>query len=242
MHPDEHLASVEEQLDLFVAALDGTPLDRPVPSCPDWTVRDLAEHVDGFNGFWTHVLCEGTGAEKPDFPPLEGDDAVTWFRASADRLLDALRATPLDAEVWTWVPDEQNVAFIRRRATQELAIHRIDAQLAAGSPTPIDAAVAEDNVAEIVLMIPHAPNGPPEGDGERTLGLHPTDLDEDLVLTLQGGGPALERTRAGGADLVLSGTMSDLALLLNGRPTQGEVARAGDEAVYDEWREVFRFG
>ena len=56
-----HLAAVEREVVALAETFAAGPIDAHVPTCPDWTIADLADHVGGFTGFWSHVLCEGTG-------------------------------------------------------------------------------------------------------------------------------------------------------------------------------------
>src|SRR4029453_12657198 len=97
-------------------------------------VHELPHHFGQFTGLWTHVLCEGTGRPKPPAPdaPAEGD-LGEWYRGLATSLLEELRATPEETPVWTWMPDDQTPTFVGRRAAHELAVHRVDAQLARGA-------------------------------------------------------------------------------------------------------------
>ena len=211
-----------------------------MPSCPDWTVADLAEHVGGFTGFWAHILCEGTGRPKPPVPEYEaGAPLRDWYEELAAMLAAELRATPPDTTVWTWA-DDKSARFVARRCAHELAIHRYDAQLAAGAPHPIEAAVAADGIDEIFYMIANAPDRIGEGGGE-TLHLHGTDRGDEWLLTLDGEELQVERRHAKG-DLALRGSVSDLELLLYQRPTLGDVERIGDEKVLDAWHRFFTFG
>src|SRR5206468_65717 len=143
-------------------------------------------------------------------------------------LVVELRATPPDTAVWTWAAD-QSARFVARRCAHELAIHRYDAQLAAGSPQPVDAPVAADGIDEIFYMVDNAPERMGRGGGE-TLHLHGTDRDDEWLLTLEPDGLQVERRHAKG-DLALRGAVSDLELLLYQRPTLGEVDRIGDASA-----------
>jgi uncharacterized protein (TIGR03083 family) len=242
--PDLHLAAAERELDLFADALADADLTRTVPTCPEWTLRDLASHVGDFTGFWTHVICEATGAEKPEFPraPAEGDLA-TWFRADASRLVAALASLPPEAHVWTWDPDDETAAFARRRCAHEAAIHRIDAQLTVGTPEPVEGQLAADGIDEIFVMLKaFNPGTATAGDPGPTMHLHSTDRDDDLVITLAEGGPLLSTGHPDDADLTVQASTSDLELLLYNRPTQGRLTKTGDPTVLDGWYEVFRFG
>src|SRR5581483_7741703 len=128
----EHLASVERDVARIGDALRAGPLDVVVPSCPDWTLRALTEHVPAL--------------------PADDDDVAAWFDGCARGLVDELHATTPDTNVWTWVPDQQHAAFVARRAAHELAVHRYDAQLARNTNEPIEADVAADGIEEIFVM------------------------------------------------------------------------------------------
>jgi uncharacterized protein (TIGR03083 family) len=236
----EHVDAAEQGTQAMIAAFRGVAPDDRVPSCPDWTVADLGEHVGGFAGFWAHVLCEGTGRPKLPFPARGPEQSLAdWYQAAAALLVTELRATPPDTEVWTWASD-QSARFVARRCAHELAIHRFDAQLAAGSPQPIDAPVAADGIDEIFYMVANAPDRVGRGGGE-TLHLHGTDRDDEWLLTLAGSELQVERRHAKG-DLALRGAVCDLELLLYQRPPLGEVERIGEAAVLDAWYRFFTFG
>src|SRR5215472_14461553 len=127
----DHVAAVEREIAGLVSALGAGPVDAKVPTCPDWTVAELADHVGGFTGFWAHILCEGTGRPKTAFPD-RGDDVAGWYAGLGRSLVGELRATAPDQAVWTWAPDQQVAAFVARRCAHELAVHRFDAQSARG--------------------------------------------------------------------------------------------------------------
>jgi len=101
----EHAArvdAVEREFAALVAAVDNGPLDASVPTCPGFTVDDLARHVGEFCGFWSHVLCEGTGRPKTPYDAVGSEGRVAWLRALGGYLTAELRATPPETTVWTW--------------------------------------------------------------------------------------------------------------------------------------------
>jgi len=242
MEYEEHIAAVERETAALADALGGGDLSARVPTCPDWTVADLAEHVGGFTGFWTHVLCEGSGRPKPPTPPQPSDAAgvAAWYRDLAGSLVQELRATPPDTAVWTWVPDRMNARFVGRRAAHELAVHRVDAQSARGTTAPIEGALAADGIEEIFVMMAAWDKPSGERHGE-TLHLHGTDRENEWLITLTAGGVAVQREHAKG-DLALRGAVSDLELMLYQRPPLGDVQHFGDDGVLDAWYREFTFG
>jgi uncharacterized protein (TIGR03083 family) len=241
MEHDALVDAAEREAAAIVAAMREGPLGAGVPSCPGWTLADLANHLGEFTT-WTHVLCEGTGRPKPPFPDRpDGDAVVDWFEDLAALLVSELRATPPDTDVWTWVRSDKSAAFVARRAANELAIHRVDAQLARGMPDPIDAAHAAEIIDETFVMRNDSERPEPHVGSGQTIHLHGSDRENDeWMITLGPDGISVTREHAKG-DLAMRGTVSHLALLLYGRPTLEEVVRVGDESVLDVWYREFTF-
>ncbi|MEY2433797.1 MAG: hypothetical protein QOC92_3522 [Acidimicrobiaceae bacterium] len=240
MDYDDHVAAVERETAAAVQAFRVGDMGTIVPTCPDWTLRDLAKHVGEFTGLWTHVLCEGTGREKTPYSDIPGRDeeVADWYAGLASRLLGELRATPPATEVWTWSEEDKTARFTARRCAHELAIHRFDAQTASGSQQPVDALLAADGIDEMFMMI-RAWSDEREGSG-RSLHLHGAEGDE-WVITLNPDNVDV-RFEHGPADLTLSGAVSDLELTLLQRPPIGPVAKGGDDEALAAWYRQFTFG
>jgi uncharacterized protein (TIGR03083 family) len=239
------LDAVEREIAALVDAVAAGPLDAPVPTCPDFTVDDLAHHVGRFCAWWTHNLCEGSGRPKtPCSADLGGEDRVDWLRAIGDHLVTELRATPPETVVWTWHPPDQSAAFVARRVSHELAIHRVDAQLARGPAAPVEAELAADGIEEVFVLltvVDRVRHGSATGSGPQTLHLHGTDFaPAEWLLVIDEGGIEVTRVHAKG-DLALRGPVSDLEMLLYQRPTVGVVDRFGDASVLDAFHRQFTF-
>jgi len=234
----EHIEAVERETSAFTRTLMRGDADAQVPSCPEWTLRDLAKHVGGVQGFWTHVLAEGTGRPKPAFDDEPGPSAGLWLVQIGGFLVNELKAASADTKVWTWNPADQSAAFAARRMAHETAVHRFDAQMAIGKPEPIEPALAADGIEEIFVMVDAWPES---GRGEgQTLHLHSAEGDEWLI-AMNPDGLDIKREHAKG-DLALRGAVSDLELVLYDRPPIGDVERFGDESVLDSWYRVFKIG
>jgi uncharacterized protein (TIGR03083 family) len=243
---DDHVASVAREVASIADAVAAGPLDARVPTCPDWDVTGLLRHVGEFTGFWTHVLCEGTGRPKTPFPDLPEGDAATvaaWYGGLGDSLVGELRATAPDQAVWTWVDDQQHAAFTARRCAHELAVHRFDAQPARGAQQPIDPALAADSIEEIFVMVAaYTAQDEQSGRGDgQSLALTPTDRPERWVITMTPDGLDVDRTE-GPADVMVLGSMSDLELVCYERLPLGDVSMVGDNAALDAWYRAFHFG
>jgi uncharacterized protein (TIGR03083 family) len=246
-HPERIEAVAREAAALVAAVAAGDPA-AVVPTCPDYTLDDLAAHVGEFCAFYADVLSEGGGRPKRAFDPDPvSESRAGWLAAVAHHLVDELRASPPELEVWTWHPTDHSAAFVARRCANELAVHRVDAQLGAGlPPDPVDPALAADGIEEVFVLMAHAAarTGDRSRDGDRrgqTLRLHGTDHDPaQWLVTFAPEGVRVARSRARG-DLALRGTVSDLEMVLYQRPPIGRVERSGDDAVLDLFHREFTF-
>jgi uncharacterized protein (TIGR03083 family) len=240
MEHEARVAAAERELGTFIEAVAGGALDAPVPTCPDFTVDDLAVHVGAFCGFWTHVLCEGTGRPKPQLAD-DPEDRVEWLRETAHHLDVELRTTPPDTQVWTWFPPDQSAAFVARRVANELAVHRVDAELARGTAAPVAADLAADGIEEIFVLLRNPRREDLRSPTHHTLHLHGTDFEPaEWFVDFGPEGLTMTHEHAKG-DLALKGPVSDLAMLLYQRPTVGEVQRFGDDAALAAFHHVFTF-
>ncbi|MBV9411687.1 MAG: maleylpyruvate isomerase family mycothiol-dependent enzyme [Acidimicrobiia bacterium] len=240
----EHVEAIERSAAAFARVIMRSDPDARVPTCPDWTLLDLAKHHGRGMGFWTHVLCEGTGRPKPAIEEDPGPAPTLWFTRMASGLVGEFRGTPPETEVWTWYPGDRSARFAARRMAHETGIHRFDAQTAIGKPEPIDPVLAADGIEEIFEMVAYWPTFGDEaervvGDGQ-TLHLHSAEGNEWMI-AMNPDGLEITREHAKG-DLALKGAVSDLELLLYDRPPIGDVERFGDESVLDAWYRVFKFG
>jgi uncharacterized protein (TIGR03083 family) len=239
MDYEEHLAAVRRESEAIDTALRAGPMDVRVPSCPEWTVADLAIHVGQFMGFWTHVVCEGAGRPPTPVPDVpDAEDLPDWCAGLANHLIAQLETTPPDTEVWTWIQEDKSARFPARRAAHELAVHRVDAELARGNQQPVPSTLAADGIDEVFVMIANRGQAP-EGSGE-TLHLHGTDADAEWLVTFQPDRLDVAREHAKG-DAAIRASVSDLEMLLYQRPTLGPVERFGDDAVLTRFYRTFEF-
>jgi uncharacterized protein (TIGR03083 family) len=148
-------AAIAHDSETFAATLDADGLDRRVPGCPEWALRDLAWHLGRVQRFWASVVRAGVDV-APDFPAddglPDGSELAPWMRASTAGLLDALRAADPGTPAWVWWRDDRTVGAIARHQVQETAVHRWDAQSAVGAPDAIATAVADDGIDEFVWI------------------------------------------------------------------------------------------
>jgi uncharacterized protein (TIGR03083 family) len=161
-----------------------------------------------------------------------------WLVALADRAVEVLRDAPPGDECWTWT-DDRTVGFWSRRLMHEIAVHRWDAEAAAGDPTPIDPEAAVDAVDELLTVIVHRADVPTVGAGE-TIHIHATDAEGEWVITRGADRMTVVREHAKG-DVAVRGGASDLLLVILGRLDPSAVEVIGDAAVLAAWQESVRF-
>jgi uncharacterized protein (TIGR03083 family) len=236
----------------FRDVLAGCDLDAPVPSCPDWDARALLDHLTGVQWHWGTVVRERItedGELAPPPFPQEREALLSAYDDASAALQAALRDTDPDTEVWMWAEDKR-VGFIARRQALEAAVHRMDAELAAGVPvTAVEPALAADGVQEVLDVM--YGGCPPWGSFE-PLGPHAvvrcTDTGDEVALVLgRFTGTDPDGTTYDEPDLsvraadpeaeasaVISGTGDDLLAWLWHRRGRESVTMTGDDTTIGE--------
>ncbi|WP_068165661.1 maleylpyruvate isomerase family mycothiol-dependent enzyme [Rhodococcus phenolicus] len=212
--------------------------DRPVPTCPGWTVERLIGHVGRVHRRAASWLTTGGGSARIEQPPA-AEHLPDWVRCGLDDLLAAQDALDPGRTVATWSGPRPPSFWIRRMAI-ETALHRVDGELAVSAATAIDTPLAVDGVDELFEVVL-----PPRGTGDlrrggETLHLHATDPDlaEGVGEWLIGLGAetlTVEHAHAKG-DVAVRGSASDLLLLLWNRLDSAGFEVFGDRAILERWR------
>jgi uncharacterized protein (TIGR03083 family) len=73
-----------------------------------------------------------------------------WYLSGLDALVSGLASADPGMPAWTFLPAPSPLAFWARRQAHETAIHRADAELAAGSRPSYPAELAADGVDELL--------------------------------------------------------------------------------------------
>ena len=214
----------------------GSPeLEVRVPSCPDWSLRDLVEHLIEVHRFWAAAVVAGPSEKPPTVAPADDTpsaDLLTRSAAATQELITALRAAGPAAGCWTWwvgsdVPATSGA--VARHQVQEAAVHAFDAQLANGTPQPVPAVVALDGIAEFI-GVSHGTAGPWPYEPAR-IGLHTTEGESWLLDLTAPGTHTIADHHETTADL--HGTASDLLLTLHGRLPLDGLRSEGDHTTLE---------
>jgi uncharacterized protein (TIGR03083 family) len=148
---EEHCNELDREVDRFAEALANADFAARVPSCPEWSVRDLSEHLGRVHR-WAQELVRTRATQRIPFPAVDvGAIKVDseWLRSGGHSLAQTLRSADPDESMWAWGAD-QHVRFWARRQLHETLVHRIDLELAMGEASSIDSAVALDAVDEFL--------------------------------------------------------------------------------------------
>lgn len=151
MTHDEDCAELDREIDRFVDALESADPATRVPSCPDWTVLDLTEHLGMVHRWATKLVSQRSSTRIPRVELTNDADVFDahWLREGGRLLVEALRSADPDDEMWAWGTD-QHVRFWSRRQLHETFVHRLDLELAIGAPSYIDPVVAFDAIDEFL--------------------------------------------------------------------------------------------
>jgi len=245
METSDWLDAVRTNSALLARAARTAGPGAPVPTCPDWAVADLLFHISGVHR-WVTEIVETKAQERLSRSGLpkagEGDDPVDWFEAGAAGLAGALEAIDPETPIWTFTsPAPAPARFWLRRMAHETAIHRVDAESAAGSPGPVaPGPLAADGIDEL-LEIQAVKSGWDESmaDLRGSYHFHTTDVPGEWVVEF-GDGVAVRREHAK-ADVAVRGAASDLELFLYNRRGADGLEVFGDATLVATWSDRIRF-
>ena len=241
------LRLLEERSNAFRAIVAAAPdLDALVPTCPGWTLFDLAQHVGQGRLRWAAIVAAGPADERPAgtapadavAAPRDAEALHAWLASCVGELDTALRDAGPDHGCWTWWGDSQSpqtAGAVARHQVQEVAVHTHDAQLALGAPLPLPEEVALDGVEEFLSTCnattspwPHPP---------AVLDYHATE-GRSWRLHLSAEGARFNRLPAPAegpapADISARGSASRLVLSMYGRIAPRSLEIEGDPVVLD---------
>ncbi|MCA1845165.1 MAG: maleylpyruvate isomerase N-terminal domain-containing protein [Actinobacteria bacterium] len=237
------------------AALAGAARGRlsfPVAHCPGWTVADMVQHA-GLAQACVERAARGFGrralALASAMPPSPGDELVEWFEEGAGRCVRSLKAAPGDVVMPTlWpAPGVSDLEYWHRHIVRETAVHRWDAELAAGTaPAALDAAAAADGFDDVVTnWLPHVAARGNQAQGPwagQTFAFAGTDGPWRWWVRMDGPGAVTAGRGAADADVSVRAPAWELMLLAMNRISPYDLDVDGDAGLFERWRLDVRYG
>lgn len=218
----------------------------PVPTCPEWTIRQLFRHVGRGNRWAAQIVADRRDEpldprEVPDGkPPKEIDAAIDWLNAGAQLIVDSVDSVGAHTAVWTFIGPRPAHWWVRRRL-HETTVHRADAAIAVGADYQLAPELAADGIDEWLerIAVEAGADSSPL-DAGATLHLHATDdgLGSAGEWTITGTNDGIAWSHEHGkGDAALRGSAKDLLLAVVRRHTaaDGGLEVFGDTAVWDGW-------
>lgn len=224
------LDSVLSDVALMAQVVRKAP-DAPIQHCPGWTVEDLVRHHGDILQWARRIVETGESDEEDeDSGPSELDEVIEWYERAASEFVGVASATDPSRVCWTFGFPPAQAWFWTRRQALEAAVHRWDAQLAAGSVDPIPAPVCRAGIAEVAeLFFPRQLSLDRTPPLSAPVGVHATDVNGAWILGAEGTGPPMAEVRG----------PSEVVLLLLWRRTDLDDPRltvSGSDALIGEMR------
>ncbi|WP_030489798.1 maleylpyruvate isomerase family mycothiol-dependent enzyme [Micromonospora chokoriensis] len=240
------LRLMDERATAFRAAVAAAPsLDVRVPTCPEWTLFDLVQHLGEGRLRWAAIVAAGPADAPPartaPVVPREREALLAWFAASTRELLDALREAGPDRGCWTWWGSSQSpqtTEAVARHQLQQVAVHTYDAQVAVGAPQPLPTEVALDGIDEFVTTCVATTAGWPHKPA--VVDYHATEgRSWRLWFSADGARAARLPTSAAAEDseaayVSARGTANELVMFCYGRISMDSLQLDGDRRVFDQ--------
>ncbi|PZS35490.1 MAG: hypothetical protein DLM59_02965 [Pseudonocardiales bacterium] len=238
---DFWLSEVRAEGRALRAAAGALDLDLPVPPCPGWSVRDLVVHLGKVYVWVSRTIAAGDAPGDRSGLGPDDTDVLGWFDAAFAGLLATLEAIDPGAPAWNWSTQPDVAAFWPRRMAHETAVHRWDAQMAAGVADPVQVEWAVDGISEVLDTWLPAGRGVSKNDADGLVRVTASDADRTWLVRLRPEGVTVLDESAlleddAGAQTGVAGTASDLLLALWGRLTPDALALDGDPTRFDALR------
>lgn len=250
MDTSAFMNAVSDQSRIFADWIDGQDPATPVPTCPDWKLADLVDHVGAVQRMVIMLVGEQMVDPTDAFTrqataPTDPADWPAWLTEGAAEARQAFAGVSDDTPVWDPSGAAAGVPFWSRRLFGEMCVHRADAAVALGRQyeLPADQAVVATEDWLDTLTSPGYWEARPEfaqamrGDGQ-TLHFHATDAAGDWLARREQDRVALERGEPDSADVVVSGPATDLMLVISRRRPIAEATSLdikGDAAEFEHF-------
>ena len=246
----EHIEALREQGNLLADAAERAGLEAAIPPCPPWLVQDLLRHTGHIHRWAARHIAE-CPASILDGPPEEemlasgaaDHDLLDWFLAGHAALVETLATADPDLECATLFGAPSALGFWARRQAHETAIHRADAESAAGKRPDYPPGFAADGIDELVMGFGARRKYRPSSSGEGQIQITAADTGDAWYLSATDGRIQAYRGRSPGpGQNVVIGPAAGLYLFLWNRSEADPagVAISGDGSVLAAWRSSVR--
>ena len=254
MEIPEHIDMLRRQGDLLADAAERAGLDAVVPPCQPWQVRDLLRHT-GYIHRWAVRHITERPATVLDGPPEEeilrggatDPELLMWFRDGHAALVKTLATADPALECATFMAAPSALAFWARRQAHETAIHRADAESAAGSTPEYPADFAADGIDELIMGFGRRRKYAPAADADGgLLRVEAADTGDAWSIEARDGRLQPRREADGdtsdGAGCTVSAAASSVYLYLWNRLDAGRagVTVTGDDRLLASWQASVR--
>jgi uncharacterized protein (TIGR03083 family) len=241
----EHIEALRREGGLLAVAAERSGTDAPVPTCPEWRVRDLVHHTGGVHRWATaHIVGKrteplGKAETQEVFGAMPEDPAlIPWFRAGHAALVAGLEDAEPDLECWHFLKAPSPLAFWARRQAHETTIHRVDAELAAGDGlTPVDPAFAADGIDELLAGFHTRSVSRVRTDEPCLVRVHATDTGDEWFVHLSAEPARVTRSTAAEPDCTIGAPAEALYLALWNRALADVLDVDGDASLLELWQD-----
>lgn len=252
---DRYCDEIIARTDALRATIRGADLGATVPTCPDWTLRELVLHV-GRAHRWVGEIVRTRATEAvpheqvPDSAPGSDDPAAldAWLADGAAGTVGAVRAAGPQQKVWSWAW-EGSTGFWARRMAHETIVHHADVAITAGTGYEVAPDLAADTIEEWLEIVHFARSAGDAHAAEltgsgRSIHLHATDVPGAEWLIELGEDGFIWRRAHEKATVALRGPLTDVMLVFNRRlaADSDRVEVLGDTELLDFWLERASFG
>lgn len=180
----DHLIELGSAMSRFTELTDASYGTEVVPSCPGWTMHDLAAHLGTIHRWAGAIVLSGQRLDEPATRPVE--PIADWYAGVATALLEVLQAVPAGEETPNFAHIDERAAFWVRRQMHETTIHTIDASQALGlgeDGWKISPDLAADGVSEVVgVFFPRMTVRGQRPDLRGRVRLRATDIDQTWIV------------------------------------------------------------
>ncbi|WP_051267368.1 maleylpyruvate isomerase family mycothiol-dependent enzyme [Nakamurella lactea] len=246
------LAAIGAGTERLLDNLRATGPDAPVPTCPDWTMRDLVLHLGMVHRWAGNIVANAItdfADARDDFAPAQPepdvDDLADWLAEGSAALLDALTAAPDDLAALVFIkaaPAPRD--FWARRQANETTIHGVDAlagrlgRIPTTKEADIPTDLALDGLEELLVGFLPRKSSAMRAESPVSFLVAPSDAAASWTVRLSPEPPVVVRGADGEPDAVMTGTAATLYLGLWNRGD--EIAVTGEPELLGVWRDKTR--